>query len=442
MSTLATPALDERSNYLSTSSGMYTKCSELLREEMERLESKLLSIKLENGSRLQYLEYPSNIPSLRIAISAGSIDDGTANFFGRAHFVEHLVMHQYEKSMGSGSKLLGLKWNGSTGKDFSSFSVSTITPSLVEVARNMLDAIFSDESVENKDSVEQERRLIGREIEENASTLNALRIMAEYLLTHDSRFSHPVTGFPETLETITQKDLGLWKLQHYVAPKTAMTIVGEVSDAQLSDLTEMLKSLPTKDSQDEVIQPVCHQREMSGELPRQSNTSEHWAMFAFPAEAASDPTTTSTSLLFDIATDPAGSRLSRLLRHDTGAAYSLYRRTMTFRDLGYCVCAFKTSASHYESVLAKTRDLFETMRESGPSEEEVETSRLKMTASLLPLLEQPLSLSCLLEEGAMYKYNPLSFSELNSGLEALASTKIKKFTERLFDPEKMVVVTK
>ncbi|NMC63099.1 MAG: hypothetical protein GYA55_08015 [SAR324 cluster bacterium] len=74
------PALDERLNCLDTSSGMYTQCTELLREEMERLESKLVSIKLENGSTLQYLEYPSNIASLRIAISAGSIDDGSANF--------------------------------------------------------------------------------------------------------------------------------------------------------------------------------------------------------------------------------------------------------------------------------------------------------------------------------------------------------------------------
>ncbi|NMC63100.1 MAG: insulinase family protein [SAR324 cluster bacterium] len=351
-------------------------------------------------------------------------------------------MNQYEKSIASSSNILGLRHNGRTGKDFSSFSVSTITPGLVEVARNMLDAIFSEESVENKDSIEQERRLIGREIEENASTLNALRITAEYLLTLDSSFSHPVTGFPETLETISQKDLESWKLQHYVAPKTAMTIVGKIPDTQLSDLTEMLNSLPINDSQDEVSRPLCHQRAMSKELPRQSNTNQHWVMFAFPAEAASDPTTTSTSLLFDIATDPAGSRLSRLLRHDTGAAYSLYRRTMAFRDLGYCVCAFKTSESHHESVLAKTRDLFEIMRESGPSEEEIQAAKLKMIASLIPLLEQQSSLSCLLEEGAMYKYDPLSFSELNSSLEAPSSTKVKKLTERLFDSEKMVVVTK
>jgi predicted Zn-dependent peptidase len=220
---------------------------------------------LDNGLRVITSTMPhSRSICLAILVGAGSCYESKEEA-GISHFAEHVFFkgtHQRPTSRQISEAIEGVGGiiNGATDKEVTVFWCKVASPHF-PIALDVLSDILLNSRFDNKD-IEQERQVITEEINMNLDIPHQrVNMLIDELLWPDQPLGREITGYKETVSSITREQLLNYLARRYMPNNTVLSIAGNIQHdeamAQIEPLSnkwaagELLTDYITNDKQTE-----------------------------------------------------------------------------------------------------------------------------------------------------------------------------------------------
>lgn len=183
---------------------------------------------LNNGIRLLHVPSASAISHACIIINSGSRDEEEAQM-GLAHFIEHLVFKRTEKrntnQILTRLESVGADLNAYTTKEYTCIHASFLNPYLDRTLELFNDIVFH--SVFPEDEMEKEKGVI---LDEITSYLDqpeeAINDDFEDQLFAGHPFGRNILGTPETVNSLTRKDILKFIVANYKTDEIVVAVIG------------------------------------------------------------------------------------------------------------------------------------------------------------------------------------------------------------------------
>ena len=199
---------------------------------------------LSNGMRyiLRHNETPKGEVLVRLAIAAGSLDEGE-NERGYAHFVEHMVFQgSTHVPQGEMIKLLerqglafGAHTNAFTGAETTTYHLDLPrnTPALIDTALMLMRETVSELTID-QDTVKRESGVILAEKRDRDSWQYREMVDRYAFADPKARYTNRLPiGTEESLKSATADGLRAFWRRHYVPAKAVLIVVGDVDVGQI-----------------------------------------------------------------------------------------------------------------------------------------------------------------------------------------------------------------
>jgi len=180
---------------------------------------------------------------LQLVFDAGSVRDtaqpGIANFTGS--MIGLATSQRNEQAIADGFNDLGAQFNPSVSRDFSSFTLRSLTRQpLLDAALDLFGEVVTKAQFP-ADIIERDRiRLLQamQQADEVAGQYAQKVFWQRLYQTHP--YANPVTGEAEIIEQLTPEDLNAFYRQYYVAQNAQIAIVGDLTRAQAEKMAQQL----------------------------------------------------------------------------------------------------------------------------------------------------------------------------------------------------------
>ena len=186
---------------------------------------------LKNGIRLLHVPAASAISHACILVNAGSRDEDEQQM-GLAHFIEHLIFKRTEKrnttQILNRLESVGADLNAYTTKEYTCIHASFLHPFLDRTLELFNDIVFH--STFPEEEMEKEKGVI---LDEIASYLDqpeeAINDDFEDLLFKDHELGKNILGTPETVASLSKKDIQTFIKRHYQTDQIVVAVLGNYS---------------------------------------------------------------------------------------------------------------------------------------------------------------------------------------------------------------------
>jgi len=187
---------------------------------------------LDNGLRVITSTMPhSRSVCLAILVGAGSCYESKEEA-GISHFIEHLLFKGTErrptaKEISEDIEGVGGIINGGTDKEMTVFWCKVASPHF-SIALDVLSDLLLNSRFDNKD-IEQERQVIMEEIHMNLDMpQQRVGMLIDELLWPEQPLGREVTGYKETVSSITRERLLNYVARRYMPNNTVLSIAGNI----------------------------------------------------------------------------------------------------------------------------------------------------------------------------------------------------------------------
>jgi predicted Zn-dependent peptidase len=187
---------------------------------------------LDNGLRVITSTMPhSRSVCLGILVGAGSCYE-SKDEAGISHFIEHLLFKGTErrptaKELSEDIEGVGGIINGGTDKEVTVFWCKVASPHF-SIALDVLSDMLLNSRFDNKD-IEQERQVIMEEIHMNLDIpQQRISMLIDELLWPEQPLGREVTGYKETVSSITREQLLNYVARRYMPNNTVLCIAGNI----------------------------------------------------------------------------------------------------------------------------------------------------------------------------------------------------------------------
>jgi predicted Zn-dependent peptidase len=191
---------------------------------------------LDNGVRVITSTMPhSRSVCLVILMGAGSCYESKEEA-GISHFVEHLLFKGTErrptaKEISEDIEGVGGIINGGTDKEMTIFWCKVASPHF-SIALDVLSDLLLNSRFDNKD-IEQERQVIIEEINMNLDIpQQRVSMLIDELLWPEQPLGREVSGYKETVSSITREQLLNYVARRYMPNNTVLSIAGNIQHEQ------------------------------------------------------------------------------------------------------------------------------------------------------------------------------------------------------------------
>jgi predicted Zn-dependent peptidase len=289
-------------------------------------------------------------------------------------------------------------------------------------------------------SLEIEKGIVREEILEGVDE-RGRNIDPDTLLRSLAFAEHPL-GFPiaGNLETLERFDVPLLERhhrEHYVAGGTVITLAGPLDPAAALEHAERAfaavppgapPSSPAPAAQSEAH--FLHIREPG------SQTS---VRLGFRASAELDPLEPATELLLRVLDDGMATRLYQRLCDDRGLCYDVSANYEAYADAGLFEIAADTAPERVPDVLGEIFGIARALRDSGPSETELEKAKRRFAWQLSESSDDPGSLAAFYSLGQLTGAARTPTGRL-AELEAVSLAQVRRAAAELFVPARANLV--
>jgi predicted Zn-dependent peptidase len=292
---------------------------------------------LDNGLRVITSTMPhSRSVCLAIFVGAGSCYESKEEA-GISHFAEHLFFKGTErrptsKEITQDIEGVGGIINGGTDKEVTVFWCKVASPNF-SIALDVLSDLLLNSRFDNKE-IERERQVINEEINMNLDIpQQRVDMLIDELLWPEQPLGREVTGYKETVSSITREQLLNYVARRYMPNNTILSIAGNIQHeeamAQIEPLfnkwaaRELLSGYITNDKQTEArlrIEP--------------KDIEQAHLCLAVHGFSHSHPQRFTLDLLNTVLGGGMSSRLFMEIREHKGLAYDIHSYTEHFLDSG------------------------------------------------------------------------------------------------------------
>jgi predicted Zn-dependent peptidase len=256
---------------------------------------------------------------------------------GISHFVEHLLFKGTErrptaKEISEDIEGVGGIINGGTDKEMTIFWCKVASPHF-SIALDVLSDLLLNSRFDNKD-IEQERQVIMEEIHMNLDIpQQRVSMLIDELLWPEQPLGREVSGYKETVSSITREQLLNYVARRYMPNNTVLSIAGNIQHEQALAQIEPLfsKWVDGKLMTDYITNDK--QREARLRIEPKDIEQAHLCL-AVHGFSHSHPQRFTIDLLNTVLGGGMSSRLFTEIRENRGLAYDIHSYTEHFLKSG------------------------------------------------------------------------------------------------------------
>jgi predicted Zn-dependent peptidase len=332
---------------------------------------------LNSGLRVATAEMPHmSSVSVGIWIGVGSRYE-SARFNGACHFIEHLLFkgtrRRSARQISEAIEGIGGYLNAFTSEENTCFHARAAHerfPELLDVLTDMLlNSVFAPTDVD------KERDVIREEI---AMCLDEPQHQVQELLNAtlwpDQPLGRPITGTPQTLDSMGRESLVPYLRENYVSGSSVVVAAGRIRHAQvLRAANRLAGKLPA------ARRPSFEAADDRQDQPRlrlfTKGTEQTQIALGIRTCSRHDPRRFALRLLNTILGENMSSRLFQVIREDRGLAYSIYSTPTFFSDTGDLVISAGLDTDNVSKTLKLIMRELRRTRQKPPSMAEVRRAR-------------------------------------------------------------------
>lgn len=403
------------------------------------------TFELDNGLRVVVSEDHSS-PTVAVAVyyDVGSRNEvqGRSGF---AHLFEHMMFQGSENIPKGGHfqyvSINGGSMNGTTSEDRTNYY--EILPSdrlalgMWLEADRMRSLDISEENFENQRQVVKEERRLRID---NQPYMNGF--LAFFDFAYDSfEYSHSVIGSMDDLDAATVEDVQAFFDLYYKPNNAVLTVVGDTTVAEVRALAEQyFGPIPAGDEPPPVIIEEPGRTEMSVHELTDPLATQPMVMVGWQVPPAPSDENTALQVLDSILVAGESSRMhTRLVRQERSAlevASFLEGRRGPDLQVIYAISTGMDPTTVQTSIMEEIASL----RESGVTQEELDTARTQIIRATVSGVEEFLGRSLAIGRDALYYDEP---GRINSTIDRLMAVTVEDVNAALqdwFAPERATIV--
>ncbi len=334
---------------------------------------------LRNGLRLYRVPVEgTRSVTILTAFDAGARTEHEAEN-GMAHFLEHLVFKGGEKfphyrDVNEGAERIGAVLNAYTSHDLVAFHITARAERAREAADLLTDFVARPRI--DADELDRERGVVVQEI---ARADDQPAVMAEHLIDRavfgEHPLGRPVLGPAQHIESFSRAGIVAFRERRWAPERGAAFVVGNLHSlgdpTEFAELFERFAPAPAPGA----YAPAPAQQPRTLVTERDSKQS-HLRMSYRPQIDVSDPRQRSAMVIYStLLGGSMGSRLFDEIREQRGLAYSVSAFPHAYSDVPILQLSAGLDSSKCLEAYRRMRDIVSELRETGPTEAEVERAR-------------------------------------------------------------------
>jgi predicted Zn-dependent peptidase len=298
---------------------------------------------------------------------------------GMAHFLEHLVFKGGEKyptykEINETAERLGGVLNAYTSHDLVAFHITVRAESAVAATDLLSDFVARPKL--DQEELDRERGVVIQEINR---AYDQPSVVAEYLIDKAAFGEHPlgrtVLGPEENLRSFTREAIVAFRERRWSGARGGAFLAGNVEhvpdEARLHELFGRFPALPEPEPYAPAPQFAPHT------LVEQRDTNQsHLRMIYRPQVDVADVKQRAALAIYStLLGGSMGSRLFEEIREKRGLCYSVYATAHAYADVPILQLGSGLESAKCIEAYSRMREIVDELRDSGPTQEEVERAR-------------------------------------------------------------------
>jgi zinc protease len=342
----------------------------------------------ESGLRVYFVNVPE-LPmlDLRLTFSAGSAYDAespgiaglTSSMLskGAAGLNADQIAEAFES--------VGADFSTSTGQDMTSISLRTLTldEQLDTAMQTWLKVIEKPEFPTADFDRLKKQALVALQAEKQDPGAIANKAFYKNLYA-DHPYGQPQNGTEESINALTTEDLKAFYKQYFVNQNAQLALVGSIDRKQAEEIALRVskallsgeRGVGKKAADIPVVKPLDAAKIVRIPFP---STQAH-IMIGQPGDKRGDKDYFSLYLgNHSLGGSGFTSRLMKEVRVKRGLSYSVYSYFLPMKEYGPFLMGLQTKLAQTDEAIKVARDVLEKFQKEGPSEEEIEASKINIS---------------------------------------------------------------
>ncbi len=400
--------------------------------------------KLENGAKVKYL-YRNSIPIvyMTVLIPASPLDEEKPS---QAYLTAQLLTQGTKSSSAreieDAIDFLAISIEKKVTADFTVLTLSTTKRHLNEAIALFFDILknptFPDEEFKKELSI-LENYL--RQMEKEPSYIAGKQFLKT--LFGDHPYGRPVEGEAELLKDLKRQDIVNFYEKFYKPDKMIFSIVGDITEKELSELLEKhMKDWTGKISQRAISAPVFSKREKPTEIfIKRDDLTQSTIVLGFEGISRKDQDYYAFSVMnYLLGGGGLTSRLARSIREEQGLAYSIYSIFSPYLMPGDFHIEVKTKAENTKRVIRMIIKEIERLKKEGVTEEELKEAKSFLVGSFPLRIDTMKKISEFLCVVEFYELGDDYIAKYPEYIERVTKEDIKRVAERFLKTDSYIVV--
>ncbi len=393
---------------------------------------------LSNGLRLLTAEMPGmRSASIAFFLTVGSRYESHA-LAGVSHFIEHMLFkgtrhYPTARLISEAIEGVGGFFNGSTGKEITSYTARVPGESLPIVMKVMADMLR--QPLFEQQEIEKERSVI---IEELSATRDDpqewVSLLIDEVMWPGLPLGRDDAGFIETVAQLQRQQMLSYFDTHYRPNSLVLSVVGNIHTQQVVEMTEHYFA---------DWQPGEHPRWTESLPPRdiipvgiiQKETEQTNICLATLGTAYSSPDYYPILLINALLGDGMSSRLFQTIREEQGLAYDIGSYFNSYHETGNLVISAGVDPSQTEATVRATLQELRKLRETPVARDEFERIKAYVRGGIVLGLEGTQQVASWLGSQESLRNTVMDIDDIVARIDAVTAQDIQRVAQICFAPE-------
>jgi predicted Zn-dependent peptidase len=396
---------------------------------------------LANGLRIATCEIPhADTAAIGIWAGVGGRHE-PANLNGISHFIEHMLFKGtsrrsarriMEEIEGVGGDL-----NAYTSEERTCYYAAAAAEFFPRLCEVLCDLYMNPRFALH--DIERERGVICEEIlmyhDEPSSHVQ------EILNGHfwpDHPLGRPLTGTPDTVESLQRDDLLSYRASHYHAGSTVVSAAGKICHEEvITQASRLLREIPPRKPIHQIKAPDGSRRTRVASERRDVQQTQ--VALGLPGPSHHDPRRYALQILNMILGGNASSRLFQELREKRGLCYSVSTHPSSFRDTGMLNISLGLEQRNVEKSLRLILSTFDALKRHLVRPAELKRAKEYAVGSSRMSLERTSTQNMRLGGSVLIYGRIIDPEEIHSELRAVTCEEVQAVANEFLDPRSATV---
>jgi len=358
-----------------------------------------------------------------------------ARLNGASHFIEHLVFKGTEsrtaREIALSMDSVGGQIDAFTSKEYTCFYAKVLDQHVEEAIDLLADIVQRPRF--DPDELERERQVVLEEIrmvEDSPDDLIYDLFAGEFYPRQ--ALGRPIQGTAETVSTMSRRQLLGFFRRSYRPEHMVVAAAGNLRHARVAKLVRAgfgaLRKHAAPARAAGRPRPHC-----ATVVQARNELGQLHLLLGIPAHREKLGERYALHVLNTILGGTMSSRLFQRIREERGLAYSVYSALNSFRDTGHLAIYAATNPSSGAEVIRLAVDELRSLRDHGPTRQELEVAREHLKGSLMLALEQTSSRMSNLARQEMYLERPQSLAETLRRVGAVTVGQVRRLGRELME---------